>query len=291
MKKIRFYQEQWNRLHIQIFPNRVFVVLISVFYFSILGSGISIGQDELSFPGITEPITDVMLSLPVEGRIFKIFFKEGGKVKKEQIILELDKELENLEVKRRKLIWQSKAELEAAAARVNLLKKQFDSTKELFESTGSVSREELEEKELEYNLAIAEKNRTEMEEEKQEIEYEMALQNQKRRKLVSPVSGVIVKIFLDEGESIKPGESLVHVVDIKKCLFVSNVEEQLGRSLKKGQQVRLLIGNDSFAINKKGVIAYISPVADPASGLLEVKVEFENNDQSVRPGVAATMQL
>ena len=80
MKKIRFYQERWNRLHVQIFPNRVFVVLISVFYFSLLGSGIAIGQDELSFQGITEPITDVMLSLHVEGRISKLSFKEGEKV-------------------------------------------------------------------------------------------------------------------------------------------------------------------------------------------------------------------
>ena len=248
-------------------------------------------QERLSISGITEPIRDVTLSAIVSGRIAKIFFKEGDKIDKGATILELDKKLEKLEVERRKLIWESKAELNSAEAQVSTLSALLKSTRELFDSTGSVSKEELEIQELEYNVAVAEMQRFEIAEERERIEYEMALENQRRRKLVSPVSGVIVKIFLDEGESVEPGESLVHVVDIKKCLFVSNVEEQLVRSLKKGQQVRLLIGNDSFAINKKGVIAYISPVADPASGLLEVKVEFENNDQSVRPGVAATMQL
>ena len=248
-------------------------------------------QERLSISGITEPIHDVTLSAIVSGRVAKIFFKEGDKIDKGATILELDKKLEKLEVERRKLIWESKAELNSAEAQVSTLSALLKSTRELFDSTGSVSKEELEIQELEYNVAVAEMQRFEIAEERERIEYEMALENQRRRKLVSPVSGVIVKIFLDEGESVEPGESLVHVVDIKKCLFVSNVEEQLVRSLKKGQQVRLLIGNDSFAINKKGVIAYISPVADPASGLLEVKVEFENNDQSVRPGVAATMQL
>ena len=248
-------------------------------------------QERLSISGITEPIHDVTLSAIVSGRVAKIFFKEGDKIDKGATILDLDKKLEKLEVERRKLIWESKAELNSAKAQVSTLAALLKSTRELFDSTGSVSKEELEIQELEYNVAVAEMQRFEIAEERERIEYEMALENQRRRKLVSPVSGVIVKIFLDEGESVEPGESLVHVVDIKKCLFVSNVEEQLVRSLKKGQQVRLLIGNDSFAINKKGVIAYISPVADPASGLLEVKVEFENNDQSVRPGVAATMQL
>lgn len=280
-----------NRLRSGILFKRSFLYLIICICFLVSGTTTSFGQEGFAFTGITEPITDVILSLPVEGRIAQVFFKEGEIIKNEQVILELDKELEDLEVERRKLIWQSKAELESAIARVNMLKSQLDSTKELFENTGSVSREELEEKELEYNLAIAEKNRIETEEEKQRIEYEMALQNQKRRKLISPVNGVIVKLFLDAGESVEAGESLVHVVDIKKCLFISNVDEQLGRSLKKGQVVTLAIGNHSSAINKKGIISFISPVADPASGLLEVKVEFENNDHSVRPGIAALMKL
>ena len=265
---------------------------LCLFNWMLIGTPLSVAaQERLSISGITEPIHDVTLSAMVSGRVAKIFFKEGDKIDKGATILELDKKLEKLEVERRKLIWESKAELNSAKAQVDTLSALLKSTRELFDSTGSVSKEELEIQELEYNVAVAEMQRFEIAEERERIEYEMALENQRRRKLVSPVSGVIVKIFLDEGESVEPGESLVHVVDIKKCLFVSNVEEQLVRSLKKGQQVRLLIGNDSFAINKKGVIAYISPVADPASGLLEVKVEFENNDQSVRPGVAAAMQL
>lgn len=255
------------------------------------GASPSFGQENLSFPGITEAIRDVKLSLSVQGRISRIFFEEGARIKKGQRILELDKRLEELEVERRKLIWESKAELESAEARVLTLKSQFESTRELFESTGSVSREELEEKELEYKLAVAEQKRLETEEERQRIEYEMALETLRKRRLASPIGGVIIKLFLDVGESIEPEQPLVHMVDTSRCLFVSNVEEKVGRTLKNGQYLDLKIQAGSRSVTRKGAIVFVSPVVDPASGLLEVKAEFGNKNGAVRPGVAGFMFL
>jgi RND family efflux transporter MFP subunit len=248
-------------------------------------------QERLSFSGITEPIEDVKLSMSVEGRIAAIFFKEGDHIKKGQSIIELESKLEELEVERRKLIWESKAELEAAAAKVITLKSQLDSTRKLFESTGSVSREELEEKELNYILAMAERKRLNMEEERQRIEYEMARENLRKRRLESPLKGVIIKLFLHKGESCEAEEPLVHVVDASQCRFVCNVEEKIGRTLKKGQTVDLKIRAGSASINKQGIVTFVSPVTDPASGLLEIKAEFDNQDGEIRPGVEGFMLL
>jgi len=249
------------------------------------------GQDTVSISGITESISDVTLSLSVPGTVSVIHVKEGSQVSKGQVILELDKRLEELEVERRKLIWEGKAELESAEARVLTTKSLLDSTRKLFESSRSVSREELEEKELEYKLALAEKKRLEIEEEKQRIEHRMALETLRKRRLESPIRGVIIKLFLDEGESCEEEQPLVHVVDTSKCLFVCNVEEPLGRTLKTGQTVDLSIRTGTISLAKKGTVAFVSPVVDPASGLLEVKAEFDNKDGSVRPGVAGFMLL
>ena len=49
------------------------------------------------------------------------------------------------------------------------------------------------------------------------------------------------------------------------------------------------VGSESLP--KKGEIIFVSPVVDPASGLLTVKAEFENADGSVRPGVAGSMVI
>jgi RND family efflux transporter MFP subunit len=251
----------------------------------------SYGQDQVAVSGITEPIKDVTLSLTVAGTISTISFKEGAQIKRGQVILELDNRLEKLEVKRRKLLWESKAEVESASAQEATLKSQLDSTRKLFESTGSVSKEELEKQELEHALAVAEHKRLMIAEERERIEYEMALQTLDRRRLRSPFQGVIIKLMLKEGETCEERQPLAQVVDTSKCVFKSNVEERIGRTLSKGQSVDLSIRTGSQSAVKKGKIVFASPVVDPASGLLEVKAEFDNRDGEVRPGVAGVLLL
>ena len=98
------------------------------------------GQDMPSYSGITESIKDVTLSLPVSGRVSNIFFDEGDKVKKGQLLVSLDKKMEELEVNRRKLLWESKVEVDSASRKEKTLKSLLDATRRLFESTDSVSK-------------------------------------------------------------------------------------------------------------------------------------------------------
>jgi len=249
------------------------------------------GQEPLSVSGITEPIKDVKLSATVAGTISAIFLDEGMVTRKGDVILELDKKLEALEVERRRFIWESKAELDAANARVSTLKSLLEATRELFDRTGSVSKEELEKMALDYELALAEKRRLEAAEERERIEYEMARETLGRRSLISPVQGTIIKLFLAPGETCEQNQPLVHIVDTSKGRFICNVEEWIGRTLRKGQSVDLKIRTGTKSVAKKGTIVFVSPVVDPASGLLEVKAEFDNRDGSVRPGIAGTMLL
>ena len=270
---------------------RLICIIFVALLFLAMDASLLMGQEKVSISGVTEAIKDVTLSLSVAGTVSSIFVKEGSTVKKGQIILELDKKLEELEVARRKLIWESKAELIAAKARVLTMKSRLESTQKLFETTRSVSREELEEKELEYKLAVAEEDQLGIEEERQRIEFEMARETRNKRRLASPISGIIIKLFLDVGESSEPEQPLVHVVDTSRCLLVSNMEEPLGRTLKKGQSVTMSIRTGSKSITKKGTIAFVSPVVDPASGLLEVKAAFNNQKGEVRPGVEGFLIL
>jgi RND family efflux transporter MFP subunit len=251
----------------------------------------SFGKEPLSISGITEPIGNVTLSAIAVGTISTIFVKEGTFVKKGAVILELDKQVEELEAERRKLIWESKAEVKAAAVRVSTLKSLLGSTRELFKSTGSVSREELEKMELEYEIAEAEKERLETAEERERIEYEMAREALQKRSLVSPIQGTVIKLFLKEGESCQENKPLAQVVDTSSGIFVNNVEEWVGRTLRTGQSVDLKIRTGNESIAKKGTIIFVSPVVDSASGLLEVKTEFDNSDGSVRPGISGSMIL
>jgi RND family efflux transporter MFP subunit len=263
------------------------IIIISIFSLVLFNTNsILYAREPISFSGMTESSKDVMLSLTVAGNVSNIFFKQGDIVKKGAVILSLDNTLEILEVKRRKLLWKDKTELESAAARVVTMKSILDSTKELYNSTRSVSREELEKMQLEYTLAVAEYKRLEILEQREEIEYELARANLNKRLLISPIKGSIIEILVDEGEGVEGLKPLVHLVDTTKCFFICNIEERIGRSIKKGEKVNLQIQTGSASITKKGKIIFVSPVVDSASGLLEIKAEFDNKDGAVRPGVS-----
>lgn len=279
-----------KRLRIRSHCSFLQSVIVLVFFLS-CGVYPLFAGETISVSGITEPINDVTLSLDVAGAIGSIFFKERAFLKKGQAILELDNRLENLEVKRRKLIWESKAEVNAALERVITLKSLLESTRALYESTGSVSKEKLDEKELDYKLALAEQKRLEIAEERESIEYEMAVQTLHKRTLFSPINGIIIELFLSIGETCEANQALARVVDPSRCFFVCNVEEPLGRELKMGQSVRMEIQTGSNSLEKKGTIAFVSPVVDPASGLLKVKARFDNSSGEIWPGVSGFMFL
>jgi RND family efflux transporter MFP subunit len=237
-------------------------------------------------PGITEPVSDVTLSATIGGLVSKIFLKEGAMVQKGAVLLEMDQRIDELEVERRKLIWDGKAELEAAAARVKTLKWMVDSNLELFKTTASVSKEELEKLQLDYELAVAEKKKLEAQKERERVEYEMARDSLRKRTILSPIRGTVVKIFLEEGEGFQENQPLVQVVDTSRAIFTANVEEWVGRNLRKGQMVSLKIIAGKSTVLVRGILVFVSPVVDPASGLLQIKAEFNNSDGVVRPGVA-----
>ena len=249
----------------------------------------ALAEDVVGISGITEPIHDVLLSLPTMGTISKIFYHEGDFVKKGTVILNLDMQLETLEVKRRKLVWESKAEVNSANARVATMASHLKSTRELYKSTGSISLEEVEQQQLEYELAVAEKERLENSEDRERIEYQIAAEQLSKRSLRAPFSGIITEILVDLGETSELDVPLVHLVDTSQGLFVCTVEEQVGRTLKSGSTVALEIQVGATALKIEGQITYVDPIVDPASGLQRVKALFQNKDGEIHPGVAGSM--
>jgi RND family efflux transporter MFP subunit len=230
--------------------------------------GVSAGQagaSELNFvDGITEPFLDVTMSASVAGIITSQKFREGDFVKEGDVILELDKKLEELETARRKLVVDNK-------------KVDFDATEVLYKTTKAVSGEEREKKQVEYKIAA--------------VEHDMAAEQLRRRSVASPLAGVITEVMLHVGEACQPYQPLIRVVDVRRVYFVANMEARAAAMLKQGQSVKLEIETGAAALPVEGKISFLSPVADPASGLLKVKVLFENPEGKVRPGLAGKLSL
>jgi RND family efflux transporter MFP subunit len=220
-------------------------------------------QEPISVVGLTEPIYDITMSSPVIGIVGARRVEEGIFVKKGEILIELDKSLEELDVNRKSLLKE-------------LAKTELDRIKSLAERNAiSVSREEMDKKQSEFSVAA--------------VELDLAKEQLRKRVLASPIDGFVTEIYLEVGEACEARQPLIRLVDTRRCYFIAHVEPKVGHSLKPGQKMKLEIPTGAAPVAAEGTITVISPVIDPASGLMRIKLTLENTDGKVRPGVAARM--
>lgn len=235
--------------------------------------------------GFTRAYREVKLSMPVAGRIERVLVEEGSRVREGQLLLFLDRTLEELEVKRRKLQLEDHARLDELKQRELTLLKQVSSLKELLPG-GVVPRKQVEDEELTLGNVIAERKTIEAAKQRERVELSLAEEAYQRRHLRSPLNGVVTKVEFYAGESIEPHATVLWVVDVSRVRFMGTVRAQPGLNLKVGTPVRLELGLEGQMGVRVAKLVYVSPVIDPASGRIDVIAEFDNPDGSVRPGVS-----
>jgi RND family efflux transporter MFP subunit len=245
----------------------------------------------MEYSCVTEAAQDATLSFTVSGRIVEIIHREGATVKEGTPIVRLEHRLEELDVERRKLLLEDKSELQAAEVRSRTLIELAASTRRLFESTGSVSQEELSRLEVEAKTAESEFQRLMIAEERERVDYNAALANLDKRTLKAPFSGTIVDVSLAEGEICEANQPLIQLVEIRRGFLICNIEEPVARNLSAGDDVPVSIQAGHGRWQSEGEVVFVAPVVDPASGLTRVKIKFENKDGQVRPGVPGYVSL
>jgi multidrug efflux pump subunit AcrA (membrane-fusion protein) len=119
----------------------------------------------------------------------------------------------------------------------------------------------------------------------------MSVEQLRKREITAPLAGYITELFRKAGEDCKAQEPLVRIVDTRRCYFVCNLEAKSSAGLRKDLPIKLEIevGKEKAAV--QGTISFVSPVVDPASGLLKVKAIFENPEGKIRPGMAGLLHL
>jgi len=252
---------------------------------------LSIQATAASFEGIVRPAYELELAFPIDGVVSNIFMKEGDRVSKGGKILKLNDTLQKLEVDRKKQIYDDSAEYESNKNNMEIIKQLLDSSKDLYEKTGSVSLDEVNSLQMQYHTLRGRVEGHESKKKQELIEYELAKEVLDRYLLKSPISGIVTQIKPEEGEWVKAGKSVVMVADKSVCYVEINLEEKYALTLKKGKVIPLSINQGADRIDKKGRVIFVSPVADKASALVRVKVEFKNEDGKVTPGVLASISF
>jgi len=237
------------------------------------------------FEGVTEPISMAVIGTTVPGKVREISVPEGGRVRKGQVILMLEREEEELNVAITKVVAENRSDSLASTQKRQTFERDYNATRKLFETSNSVSEEQLWEKELNFKTADAELLKSTMTKKKEWLEHEMAKAQLEKRILRAPFDGVVVKHRKKVAESVQALEPLVDVVDVRRCRFVTYVVAQEAQGFRLGQTVKLQLDGSRQPRLRQGKITFVSPVVDKASMLRTVKVVFENADGSIEPGV------
>lgn len=107
----------------------------------------------------------------------------------------------------------------------------------------------------------------------------------------SPIKGVVTKYFAGIGESVFPMQSAIfQVANTDKLNIEAHVSEKELANVRRNQSAKINV--DVFPKREFwGRVAEVEPVINPMTRKSKVKVELDNKDGVVRPGMFATVEI
>ena len=183
------------------------------------------------------------------GRITKINVEVGDRVKKGQVLAEIDK------------VQLQQAQLQLHNAEVELGR-----LRALYEA-GGLSKSDLDAIELQYNVT--------------KTQVQNLIEN---TTLLSPIDGIITARNYDAGDMYSMSAPIFTVEQIKPVKLLVGVSESDYSKVKKGD--RVTVKADAFPdLTFEGKIERIYPTIDPATRTFTVEVVVANNYSTLRPGM------
>ncbi|TVQ68582.1 MAG: efflux RND transporter periplasmic adaptor subunit [Oceanospirillales bacterium] len=247
----------------------------------------NISQNTSTFIGVVYPHQRFLLSLATNGLVDKVHVKEGDFVNQGDVLIELDQSIERIELDRLNALISDRRQLDSTRNRLNIQRQQVQSVRQLYEANRSVSLDELNNLRMAQSALEGELASLEVERIRAEFDLKIAEALIKQRTLLSPSDGFITQIRPKTGEWAQIGEPVLELVDTSSNYIRIHVNDAKASDLSLGKTVDFVIEGH----HGKGQISFISPIADPASGLVEVKVSFDNPDNRLRPGLKADVKL
>ncbi|HMQ79208.1 MAG TPA: efflux RND transporter periplasmic adaptor subunit [Ignavibacteria bacterium] len=279
---------------------RIISIVLAAFVLTLYISGCGNGKDtnSISASGTIESV-NVTISSKTSGTINKINFKEGDRVKKGDLLIEISHDLLDIQLR------QSEAGVDLANAQLKLLRsgarredikqsedlvKQAKINMELAlqdkERAEELYRQDATTKKLyddaigRYDLTVTQYNSTkenlakvktiirpeEIEQAQANLKKAVSMvdllkQNIEDCKVYAPSDGFVSKKFIEEGENAVMGGSLLRLSNLETVNLVIYIPETELAKVKLGQEADITI--DAFKDkNYKGKIIFISPEAE-----------------------------
>ena len=200
----------------------------------------------------------VMLRPEVSGRIVKLGFADGQRVRRGQLLVQLDDTLQQAQLKQ--------SEAQASIARTNLQR-----GRELL-GEGFVSQSAVDQNAAALEVA--------------ESQVALARAQLARLKVVAPFDGTAGIRFVDVGDYLRDGADIVNVEDLSSLKVQFALPERVVDRLRVGQAVEVAVDalpGRSF----KGRVQAIDSQVDANGRALQVVAQVENTGALLKPGMFA----
>ena len=214
--------------------------------------------DDTQAVGSLKSRQGVTLRPEVSGRITQLNFKDGERVKKGQLLVQFDDQLQLAQVK------QSQAELSIAQANhkrnQELVAQNFISKRSVDESAA--------------NLEVA------------QAKLSLSQATASRLKIIAPFDGMTGIRTVNVGDYLKDGGDIVNIEDIAAVFVDFRLPERFQSKVKKGQQAQ--VDMDALPGRKfTAVIQAIDPLLDANGRSVGVRACIDNRQNQLRPGMFA----
>jgi RND family efflux transporter MFP subunit len=195
--------------------------------------------------GQVAPIYQATLSSRIQGTIDNLLVREGTKVSKSQLLIQLDSR-------------DLQAGLARANAEVDNAKAHLDRMNQLY-AQDAVSKQEMENATRGHRVAEANRKAVEA-----QLSYTMVR---------APFEGVITEKKVDAGELASPGQPLLKMEDPRRLRLEATVAEGDLKSVSRGDKLPVVIDaleSQAFV----GTVSQILPTGDPQTHTFIVKLDL-----------------
>jgi membrane fusion protein (multidrug efflux system) len=214
--------------------------------------------DEAQSVGSLRSRQSIIVRPEVSGRITQVNFRDGQRVSRGQLLVQLDDQLAQAQVKQ--------AEAELSIARAN-----FNRNKELVEQN-FISRRTVDESAA--NLEVA------------QAKLALAQATAARLKIMAPFDGTVGIRSINLGDYLKDGADVVNLEDMDAIYVDYRLPERFQSQVKVGQRAQIDI--DALPGRKfAALVLAIDPLIDANGRSVGVRACIDNRRMQLRPGMFA----
>jgi len=234
-----------------------------------------------------EPWQEIDIASPEIGIIQRFEVIEGQTLAQGDIIVQLDNRLLEAALKVASERKNAVAAIQAARADYQRKKKLHQRFEALL-AGGNARPEEVEKAALDATVAKAQLEVARERSRVAALEYEQIQARINSRSFRSPINGVVTRLYKDAGELVTSNDPLLAQVSQLDWLSAEVfMPARLSYAYQKGDMIEVKI--PGAGIEARALIDYVSPVLDPKSGTVRIRIKLDNTQGKLRSGQRAVV--